>query len=346
MLEQYLGTMQNNLRVGDAAAILKSGRLQASDAAIGAGLAFLEAELEKRDATVFEPLTSVTWMRDMPVKSGGGWVDYTSQFFADYGISGPNMYGIQAGQSTSIPIAQANISKDIFRVFNWLNMIRVSFIDMQKSNQVGRSLDDLYDKSIKLNWNKSLDQMSYLGPIPGTTTYPGLINNPSVTASSVAVGGAGSTLWSKKTAQEIMYDINAIMIATWAASQYDVTGMASHILVPPAQFGILANTINSLAGSVSILTYLLENNIGKTQGIDLKIFPSRWCSAAGQGGTDRMVAYVAEPNRIRMDVTVPVNRIMTVPTTNGGGAYESLYGGQIGVVKALYLQSIAYGDGI
>ena len=334
-------------RLQDAALALRSGslRLQASDAAIAGGLAFLEAELEKRDPKVHEPLTSVTWMRDMPIESGGGWVDFTSNFFADYNISGPNMYGIQAGESTNIPILQANITKDIYRVFNWANIMRVTFVDMQKSQGIGRSLDDLYDKNLKLNWNKALDQQVYNGPIVGSTTYPGLINNPNVTASLVAAGASGFTAWSKKTPQEILNDVNQIMVATWAASQYDVTGMASHICIPAAQYALLMLPVTN-AGNVSILTYLLENNIGKTQGIDLKIFQLRWCNAAGQGGTDRMVAYVAEKEKIYMDVTVPVQRVMTVPTVSGGGAYETLYAGQIGVVKPMYYQCIAYGDGI
>lgn len=334
-------------RLQDAAMALKTGqlRLQASDAAIAGGMAFLEAELEKRDPKVHEPLTSVTWMRDMPVKSGGGWVEFTSNFFVDYAISGPNMYGIQAGQSTNIPILQANLNKEQYRVFNWANIMRITFVDMQKSQGIGRSLDDLYDKNLKLNWNKSLDQQSYIGPITGSTTYPGLINNPSVTAILAAAGVSGLTTWAKKTPAEILNDINQLMVATWAASQYDVTGMASHILIPAAQYALLMAPVTT-AGSISILTYLLENNIGKTQGIDLKIFQCRFCNGAGQSGTDRMVGYVADEDSIYMDVTVPVQRVMTVPTVSGGGAYETLYAGQIGVVKPMYFQKMEYVDGI
>src|SRR5216110_571412 len=103
---------------------LKSGslRMQTMDAAVSAGLAFLESELEKRDPKVREPLTSVTWMRDIPVKSGGGWVDFTSNLFVDYGISGPNGYGIQGSQTTTIPIVQANLTKDVYRTYNWGNV--------------------------------------------------------------------------------------------------------------------------------------------------------------------------------------------------------------------------------
>jgi hypothetical protein len=285
-------------------------------------------------------------MRDMPVKSGGGWLEFTSQFYVDYGTSGPNTYGLQGTQATTIPTVQANILKDVFRLFNWQNTLKVGFIDMQKLQQVGRSLDDMLDKGVKLNWNKALDLTTYQGP-NAAGGYTGLVNNASVSASSVATGGQGSTTWVKKSPGEILYDVNAAMVSTWAASQYDVTGMANQILVPAAQFAFIASQPVTTAGSVSILTYLLENNIGKSQGVDLKIFPCRWCAGAGSGATDRMVCYVNDEDRIKLDVTVPIQRVMTTPTiAEGGGAYLTLYAGQMGVVKFLYTQPALYQDGI
>src|ERR1051325_3553375 len=110
----------------------RSSGHRAMDAAAAGGLAFLEAELEKRDPKVSEPLTSVTFARDIQVESGGGWVDFTSNFFVDYAMSGPNFYGLSGGQSTTIPIIQANLQKDVWPVFPWQNVLKVNFIDMQK----------------------------------------------------------------------------------------------------------------------------------------------------------------------------------------------------------------------
>ena len=56
---------------------LGSGRVLDA-AGISTGMAFLEGELEKRDPKIREPLTSVTWPRDIVAESGGGWVDFTS----------------------------------------------------------------------------------------------------------------------------------------------------------------------------------------------------------------------------------------------------------------------------
>jgi hypothetical protein len=330
---------------------LRSGRdgfratnaLIGNDAAVAGGQAFLTSELEKIDPKVREPLVSVTWARDMPVNTGGGYVDNTSTFSVDYATSGPNTYGLQGNQTTDIPVAQANLGKDIFKVFNWQNVLKVSFVDLQKSQTAGRSLEDLLDKSVRLNWNKSLDAMTYQG-FGGAA---GLFNNPLITASAAPNGAAGTATWATKTPLEILADVNSVMVATWAASEYDVSGMANHILVPPADFARLLQPISvaGVAGSISILEYILQNNIGKTQGVELQIHPSRWAIAAGTGGKDRLLAYVNNDDRIYMDIPVVITRQMTQPSVEQA-SFLTLYGGQIGQVKVLYTQPAAYLDGI
>jgi hypothetical protein len=315
--------------------------LFARDAAVAGGLIFLESELEKIDPKIREPLTSITYPRDIIIKSGGGWVDHTSTFVVDYGITAPNALGFMGTQTTQIPIMQGNLNKDIFPVSNWGNVMKINWIDMQKSQGAGRSLADIYDKGIKLNWNKSLDLTTY----QGWGTNPGLVNDAAVARSTVPNGASGFSNWARKTQLEILSDINLALVTTWSASQFDISGMADTLLIPPTQFGIITQPVTT-AGSVSTLNYVLDNSIAKSQGVDLKIFPSRWCSGAGTGATDRMVAYVNNEDRTYLDVTVPVQRIMTQPTVTEGGAYLTLYLGQIGVVKKLFFQPFAYFDGI
>ena len=314
----------------------------ALDAATGGGMAFLESELEKRDPKVREPLTSVTWMRDIVCKTGGGWVDYTSVFHVDYATTGPNNYGIMGGQTTLIPTVQADVGKDIYNVFNWGSVIKVTFIDLKKAQQIGRSLDEMLDKGVRLNYNKALDVIVY----NGWGGYYGIVNDVSPSYTAAPNGASGSALWLNKTPEEIMYDINTCLVNTWANSQYDLSGMCDYILIPPAQYTSIVNRPVTLAGTQSILEYLLKNNIGKNQARDLQIFPSRWCIGAGHSSTDRMVGYVNSEDRLYFDITVPINRAMTMPSVETGGSYNTLYLAQVGPVKKLYVQPWIYMDGI
>lgn len=355
--EKYAHGYRPGLRANPPATAMNQGRqmLQAydaspfggsaqmgMDAAIAGGMAFLESELEKRDTKVREPLTSITYPRDVDIKTGGGWVDHTSTFGVTYGTTGPNQLGFIGGQTNQIPVIQADVYKDIYPVTNWGHVMKVTFIDLQKSANAGRSLDDMYDKGIRLNWNKSLDLTTYLG----WGNNAGLFNNSQVTQSSVPAGVSGRTQWIYKTPGEILFDINTTLVSTWAASNYDVTGMADTLLIPPTQYGYISTQPITSAGNESILEWALKKNIAQTQGRTIKIFPSRWASGAGVGGTDRMLAYVRDEDRVYLDITVPAQRVMTQPTVQEGGAYLTLYLGQIGVTKFLYFQPVSYNDGI
>jgi len=310
------------------------------DAATASGLAFLQGELEKRDPKVREPLTSVTWMRDIVAKTGGGFVDWTSVMSVNYGTTGPNQYGIIGGQTTEIPVIQADLAKDLYPVFNWAQVLKVPYVDMQKANQVGRSLDDILDKGIRLNWNKALDYIVY----NGYAGYGGLINHSSITSAYAATGASGLRTWVSKTPNEILYDINYALYITWANSEYDVSGMANTILIPPAQYSLLTQPM-TIAGCASIMEYILKNNIARTQGVDLQILPCRQLISAGTGTTNRLLAYVNDEDRLYFDIPVPIQRAMTMPSVTDG-AYLTLYVGQIGVPKFLFTQPAYYFDGI
>jgi hypothetical protein len=69
--------------------------------AVSSGLAFLESELEKLDPMLREPLTNTTYPRDIDIESGGGWVEATSAFNVEYGVTGGEADGVGGLASTS-----------------------------------------------------------------------------------------------------------------------------------------------------------------------------------------------------------------------------------------------------
>lgn len=316
----------------------------------GTGMAFLIGELEKQDPRLLEPMTSITAPRDIDMIPGGGWVDITSNVFVHYATSGSDEDAIGAGETNNIPIATANISKDVFKVHTFMETLKVPIYDDLKLQQIGRSLSQILDDGLRLNFNKLLDRNVYVG-ISKTGTY-GLVNNPLVTATNVALNQAGtSRLWTQKTPLEIMADVNTAINTTWAQSEYDLDGMANHILIDPANFAYITNTPVTVAGTQSILNYLLTNNIATSQGRKLEIFPSRWCGDSsgvtkpGVGGTNRMVAYVKLPKRVNIDLPVPLSRVMQGPNTTQG-SYETLYAGQFSQTKILAPTAMSYYDGL
>lgn len=320
------------------------GRKTVDSGAIASGMAFLEGQLEKIDHKLREPLTSTWWARDIVAKTGGGFVEYTSAYDVSYATTGGNSNGIMGGETNELPIMQADISKEIYKVFNWGHVLRVPFIDQQKLQKIGRDLESILNNGLKLVYDKTLDINVYEG-FAEYGTY-GLVNNPNVIAKTAATSADGTTTaWTKKTPDEILSDINGAITATWVNSEYDLSGMANHILIPPEQYSTLVERKVSNDASKSILTYLLENNIGKEQGVTLFIGPCPFLKGAGTGGTDRMMAYVNDEDKVRFSITVPMTRLQ-VEASVTQLSYLSAFVAQFGQVEFLYLQPVQYIDGI
>jgi hypothetical protein len=323
----------------------------AFDAASGSGLAFLESQLELPDVDLVTPLAAVTHPRDMIIKTGGGFVEFTSAWASDYATSGGNQYGLQGTENTNVAMVQANVIKGTWPAFNWAASFFLTYIDLQRLIDAKRygipapySLQQLLDDGVKLIWGKALDRLTYLGWMG----QPGLVNNNAgVTAAYAATGAAGSRLWSRKTTTEILNDVNASLLVTQESSGYDVAGLADTILVDYDKWSIL-NQPMTIGGFNSVLEYVLANNVAKRQGVDLEILPlpNPWISTQGTGGTSRMITYKKVDKSLYLKIPQPMQKIMTVPTVSKGGGYETLFNGCLGVVQWLRPTTATYTDGI
>jgi hypothetical protein len=318
----------------------RDAAIQGMDSATSGGLAFLVSNLEKQDPRIRQPLTSVTFARDMPINPGGGYVSFTSNFFADYGSTGSDTLGIIGSQTSNAAIVQADLSKDIFRTFLWENILRVPFFDLKMLQNTPVSLNQLLDSGLRLNYNKAMDKICY----QGYGTVPGLVNNPNVTKT------VAGTPWTGAAAETIREQIDAVINAAWAAGGWDLNAIPNWILLPPAKFSLLNQVMvigTSGGGSMSMLNYILQNNAARNQGVDLTILPSKFCIGAGVGGTDRMVAYHkgGEASSVEMDLPVPLTRGLSAPSLESGAVFNTSYSAVIGQVKFLY-PTVSYLDTI
>lgn len=315
-----------------------------TDSAIASAGAFLVSELEKRDPIVRVPLTSFTYARDIPIKTGGGWVDHTSNLNIDYGVTGGSGNGtVQAGGANGSPLIQLNLEKDVYQTHVFNTTMRIKFVDMMRSEVTGRSLDKMLSDGVRLVYDKHMDENVYHG-LSSYGSY-GLVNNPNITATSAAVGSGGYKSWDKKTPAEILKDINDAINAVWSAAGYDLRAMPNHILLPHEQFNYIATQPVSALSEKSILSYLQENNVAAKNNVELIIVGVPWCKGAGTGSTDRMVVYVHNEQFIAVEELAPLSRVMTSPSTEAQ-AYDSLYMANLSEVEFFYTQTVRYIDEI
>lgn len=311
---------------------------------IASGQAFLESELEKKDTLLKEPLSSVTYPRDVNIRVGGGFDEFVSSVSVDYGVTGGSGDGIiGAGAADGVPMIQANFDKDLFKTHLVTLGSRIFWVDMQRGNITGRSIETVLRDGVRLAYDKHMDANLYVGFTKLGTT--GLVNNAGVTAITAANGGGGTPDWASKTPDEILADINGAIIDVWTAAGNDLDAIPNHILLPYKQYNQLVSTKVSSAADKSVLQYLLDNNIAKQYGVDLFIGATNFCSGAGTGSTDRMVVYVNKERFVAMDELSPLNRAMTTPNAEKF-SYDTVYAANVSEAELFYLETAEYVDGI
>lgn len=271
-------------------------------------------------------------------------MDYVSAMSVAYGITGGSGNGpVHAGGANGLPIVSASVDKGVYKAHVFAAALRVMFVDLQKSSHIGRSLDQMLTDGIRMTYDKHMDQNVYIGLDEYGTT--GLLNDPDVVETAVAVGAKGTTKWADKTPDEILADFNAALSANWAAAEYDESALPNHVLIPYEQYvDILNRKVTELA-TETVLDYVLKHNLAAKNGGSLYIGPTRWCRGAGTGGTDRMAVYVSQERFVKLDELVPLSRIMSGPNVTNV-CYDTAYMANVSQVQVLYPQTIAYYDGI
>jgi hypothetical protein len=310
--------------------------------------AFLIGELERLDQTLHDPLVQITWPRDIMLREdvtiADEWSSFTNSSFAAPGGINPTGKNWTSKDANAIAGIAVDIGKTAHPLYEWGMEVKWTLRELASAAKMGRPIDDQKYSGMKLKHQMDIDEMVYIGD--SFYGQYGLTNlnlaSPSlVTPTNAVAGVSGSTLWTQKTPDEILNDINTLLTNTWLSSFYAV--VPRKILLPPSNFSyIVANKVSG-AGNVSILEYVKANSLTNgTYGIPLDIQPLKWLTGRGVGGTNRMVAYTNDRDRVRFPM-VPMQRTPV--------EYRSLY--QIttyycllGCLEAPYSSTIGYVDGI
>lgn len=313
-------------------------------------LAYFVNQLENLDKKLYEPLVAVTWGRDIKLRSGITMSNESTSFiqsaFAAPGSLSANL-GTNAGgnmpwvsaESSAIPGVEVNGQKIVTPLRLLAREVSYTSVELDRSQLTQQPIDVQKINALNTLYQMNIDQMVYIGSSDVGAT--GLINNSGVTASTVANGIAGSPLWSNKTPDEILADVNTLITNSWTASGFSVC--PGKILLPPTNFAYIASQKVSSAGNVSIMKFLEENSIClRVNGKALDIQPVKWLTGAGSASSNRMVAYTNDEDHVRFPM-VPIRRETAYYQ---GIRFTMPYLWAFGQMEFPYLECIAYADGI
>lgn len=311
-------------------------------------LAYFINQLENLDKTIYEPLTSVSWSRDIKLRPGITMSDESTSFirsaFAaggslDNPSSGGGNMGWISAETDTIQGVSVNGQKIVLPLRLSAREVSYTSVELNRSQLTGQPIDVQKINALNLIYNMNVDQMVYVGSSDVGAT--GLLNNASITTNIVANGASGSSLWVNKTADEILADVNAQLESTWTAAAWAVC--PAELRLPPFQFSYISSQKVSSAGNISILKFLQENSIAmQINGKALNIQPVKWLTGLGTEGDDRMVAYTNDVSRVRYPM-VPIRRETAYYK---GIRFTAPYICALGEMEFVYPETIQYADGI
>lgn len=212
---------------------------------------------------------------------------------------------------------------------------RYSYQEIRAAQFANVALTTRLAESARRGNDQLIDNLAFFGdPEIGMT---GLVNNPNVPAAPVPNDGSGgNTEWTTKTPDQILRDMN--LIVNQVVVNSNEVEMPDTLLLPLAQYTLIASTPRSSTSDTTILEYFLFNNPFIKQ-----VIPVPKLAGAGEGGVDIMIAYEKNENKLHMDIPLAFtqhapqerNLEFVIPC-------ESRFGG----VSIYYPLSLNIGEGI
>ena len=318
--------------------------------------AFLVGELERMDLAMHEPLAAISWSRDVDVREDVTIADEVSSFtlstFASAGSLGAGQVIGNGKAWINKTVDQiSGVSVDISKVPNvltpWALEMKFDILELESSAKVGRPIDQQKFAALRMKHQMDVDEQAYFGDL--SLNVKGLVNNGGVTVTGLPQGASGQTLWSTKTPEEVLGDVNLMLTTVWEQAAW--AQIPKRILLPTTAYGAIATRLVSVAGAQSILSYVRKNNLLSTSGEgELEIYPCKWCNGTGAGGTptvggqgfDRAVVYTKQYDRVRFPMTL----LQRTPLQYDGLYHKTTYFCRLGVVEIVYPDTFGYFDGL
>lgn len=335
-------TERRSLTVKDAARRLirrdvrthDGGLMTFDQATVDSSGVFLVGELERLDQQLHMPLADVTWSRDIDLRTDVSIADekssYTNSSFAQaQGIAGSNKAWINK-ESSAIVGVSLDIGKTLQPLELWAVQLSWTLPELASAQALGRPVDEQKYQAMLLKHEMDCDEQVYVGDT--ALGMNGLLNHSLLANTGNAVTGQ----WGTATPAQILADVNSLLTSVWQTAAWAV--IPNRLLITPTAMGILVSTLISSAGNISILDFLLKNNLSTQNGKKLEIYPTKWCIGTNNGNTlgvaatDSMFAYIKDPRRVRWPM-VPLQR---TPVEYRDLRQLTTYYGRLGAVEMVY----------
>jgi hypothetical protein len=165
----------------------------------------------------------------------------------------------------------------------------------------------------------------------------GLLNHPNIQEYTVPADGSGSSkLWSTKTADQMLRDMNGVVNQVFTVT--NGVHQADTLLLPLAAYTLAATTRIGVDSNMTVLKFFMESNPFIKEVTWLNELKN-----AGAASVGRMVAYMKSPDVLTLEIPQPFEQL---PVQEEGFEFITYCHQRTGGVIVYYPMAICFGDGI
>ena len=299
--------------------------------------AFLTTSLAKLHTKLYEPKHWVTYMQDIDIDVGGGFVDYVSYYSVDWAGIMNEFRNVVGNNANYIPRVNAGLNQKRVNVYTFEVAYDLRFIELEKMKKLTlqKSIEEIYQNAIIAGWDLFVQKVAYTG-INGKT---GLFNSNNVmvttidnsTATKANAGFAGMS------DNAVVAFFNGVFEMYLSNSNMNISILPDTFLVPSFVGSDLTSRFSALYTS-TLRKFITDHNLGvdESNGEVKVVIKSRPAlNTLGTGGHGRIVAYKKDKDFARIDMPYPMQHYITLPNIDKM-SYTSAFVGQVSEIQTPY----------
>lgn len=306
-----------------------------------ANFAFVQTSLAKLHEKVYEPKWNTTYANDIPVKVGGGLVDFVEYFTVEWAGQGDEttLVGNNANQ---IQRVNGKAKANAVDVFTYQIAYGLKFIEIEKLNRVNftKSLEAIYKDAIVAGFDIFVNKVAYIG----ANGNDGLFTSDGRVPVSLIPAGTASPLltgFAQMTDSEIIALINGIISDSLIQTNLNIALIPDTFLIPVTDASELTSRFSELY-TATLREFIMGHNMGidesKANGVEnytLKIKGRPQLEEAGTNSHGRLVCYRYNEDFLRLDIPYAISLYTTLPDITSA-EYVSLFVGQVSQIQLPY----------
>ena len=240
---------------------------------------FIARELVSVETAVYEKKYPEFKGRSLVPKKalpeGATFASYTEQ--DEYGSA-----RIISSGADDLPRAEVSRAETLVQIYTVANSYAYTTMELKKAAFARMSLDAAIAMAARRIMEQKIDSLLQTGD--AAYGMKGLLNQTGTNTYVVPNGGLGSPLWTQKTSDEILTDLNAM--ANAASNATNGIEYPDVLVLPIDKYDLISQKPRSSTSDTTVKEFFL----GNSQYIK-EIIPWWPCKTAGTGGVSRAVAY-------------------------------------------------------